>query len=202
MEVQETKAKTEQELKAQESSTPYNAVTAGKRAKILSLLGKNIQSSVVATAVGVSESYVSQLLSDENFAQEVTALRTQVLESYTERDASYDSIEDKLLVKLDSAVTYMTKPSEILAALKVVGNAPRRGIDPTQRSGAGVTNHNTVIHVELPAQLIASFKSNALGQVVEAEHTSLDGETTIQSLVTLQSHKVEKLLRAGDQSET
>ena len=167
----------------------HNTVTNGKRAKMLSLLGKGLPSSVVATAVGVTESYVAQILAEPDFAEEVTSLRINNLESHTKRDASYDAIEDQLLEKLNTQLFYIQKPSEILSALKVVNSATRRGVDPLTQAGSGI-NQSTIVNITLPSKLIAEFKSNALGQVIEAEHTALDGETTRQSLVTIPSHAV------------
>ena len=170
----------------------HNTVTAGKRAKIVSLLGQGLPNTVVATAVGVSESYISQLLSGEDFAAEVTSLRVGALEAPTRRDASYDSLEDKLITKFDQSLVFLTKPMEILSAMQKVNAMTRRGLGVQDR--AGNQSSSTVVNIEMPTQIIANFKTNSLGQVIEAEAQHVDGSVEVQSLVTIQSNNVEKLV--------
>ena len=167
-------------------------VTVGNKNRIIAMLGKGLTPSVVATAVGVSESYISQLLSDPEFSAEVAQLRMESLEAHTSRDTAYDSIEDQLLEKMKDCVTYMVKPAEILAAIKIINGAQRRGLDPTQQ--AGVTGNTTIINLNLPKQIVSSFATNAVGQVVEAEHLTPTGVTEKQALITIQSDKIKSLL--------
>src|SRR5882672_10943954 len=80
------------------------------RERVLKLLGQGVEQEVVATAVGVSPSYISQLLADPEFASAVAELRLLNLEAASDRDSKYEALEDKLLKKLDETADYMTKP--------------------------------------------------------------------------------------------
>lgn len=166
-------------------------ITVGTKQKIIEMLGKNIAPANVGMAVGVTESYISQLLADEDIAAEVSRLRTESLEAHSARDAKADSIEDKLLDKLKDSVDYMVKPGEILRAYQVVNQAKRRGVDSA--SSTPLAN-NTVINLILPKHTMARFTTNSMGQVVEAQKHNDDGSTETQSLVTIQSNKVKALL--------
>ena len=156
------------------------------------MLGKGISQVNVALAVGTTESYISQLLADEAVAAEVSALRVANLESDTKRDDKANTIEDKLLDKLEESIDLMFKPGEILRAYQIVNNAKRRGTDSNTSNPLA---NNTIINISLPAHTAARFITNSEGQVVEAEKTLDSGETVTQSLVTLQSSKVKELLQ-------
>lgn len=169
-----------------------NSLTTGNKAKILEMLGKGLTPAIVSSAVGISESYISQLLADEEFAKEVTNLRFANLQKHSDRDATYDSIEDKLLKKLEDVLPYMVRPGEILKSLQIVNGAKRRGADTAAHSIN--TQNNTIINLMLPKHVISTFATNISGQVVEAEHTNPDGSKDIQSLVTMPSGNVKGLL--------
>lgn len=98
--------------------------------RAMKLLGQGVEQEVVATALGVSPGYVSQLLSDPEFAKAVTELRLRNLESATDRDSKYDELEDELLEKLKQTADYMTKPREIAGVLASLNKATRRGVRP------------------------------------------------------------------------
>jgi len=149
--------------------------------QIKKMLGNGLSNEVVATAVGVHPSYISQLMSDKTFADDVIALRTQTLTDATSRDRSWDAIEDKLLDKFGTAVDtgMVWKPQDLLRALHVVNNAKRRG-NPVQQT---IAPNQVIVQLNLPTTIINKFKQNNLGEVVEV--TTEDGQT--QTLVTMPS---------------
>lgn len=137
--------------------------------KIKELLGLNLPNNVVASAVGCGESYISQLMSDENFAQEVSELRVANTMAHAARDKKYDSIEDELLVrleeKLESGLAF-TNPKEILAAIRII-NAAKRRAAPSELAGVGTPKQ--VVNLVLPEStaFAARFLVNGQNQVVE-----------------------------------
>ena len=147
----------------------------GVKGRICDFLGSGLSPEVVSSAVGVQASYVSQLLSDEAFAGTVTALRLEKLQDKTDRDSKYDSLEDKLLAKMDNVIQFMTKPMDIVRALTLVNSTKRRGTP----DDAGTTiNNNAIITLVLPESLMPKFTSDINNQVV-----AVGGQT----LVTMQS---------------
>jgi hypothetical protein len=137
--------------------------------KIKELLGTGLSNEVVASSIGVHPSYISQLMSDEDFYNSVIELRTKNLAAHTVRDRNLDGIEDTLIKKmsemLDSGMVY--KPHDILKFFQVLNNAKRRGVTPAE---ATVVN-NTVVNLSLPpiVQKQFSFKTNSANEVVEVE---------------------------------
>ena len=150
--------------------------------RALELLGSGLSPEVVASAVGVTPARISQLLSDENFANQVTELRYKTLSAHNQRDSHYDSIEDTLLSKLEKSIPLMCKPGELLGAIKVINGAKRRG----QSTPEHITNQQTVVQINLPQVAVEKFITNSANQVVKAG---------TQELVTIQSGTLLKEIR-------
>lgn len=163
----------------------------GNARKALDLLGSGVQPVQVAAAIGVSEGYISQLLADEQFQLAVAQKRYDSLLAASERDASYDAIEDELLQKLKTSLAFMTKTGEILAAIKVINGAKRRGASST----VGASSQSQVVQLVLPAGVRARFAQDAQGQVVEVQT-----DTGSHSLLTATSSGVKQLLAAQKQA--
>jgi hypothetical protein len=158
-----------------------NLVLSNTEQRALNLLGQGIEPSIVASAVGVSESRISQLISDPHFAARVAELRYVELEKHSARDASYDSIEDTLIEKLRNCIPYMLKPMEILASIRVINQAKRRSAGiPAQ-----VQAKSEVINLIMPVQIIQQYRVNGNNQVIQAGQ---------QELITIQSAGMKNLL--------
>lgn len=162
--------------------------------RALEMLGNGMSTKVAASAAGVSESRISQLLATEDFAEQVAARKYARLQAATARDKKYDSMEDKLLDKLEKNICFMTKTNEIINSLKLVNGAERRGI-PVQEAGIGQAVSHTV-QIVIPVTALGAigvdFNLNANNQVVQA------GE---QSLLTIQSSNLSKMLGAQNEQQ-
>ena len=161
-----------------------SSTTSSTESRALSLLGQGLGPEVVAAAVGVTTSRISQLLSDPKFAAEVAELRYENLAKHNTRDNAYDSLEDTLLERLKDLLPLMMRPMEILKAIQVINAAKRRGTSAPE----SITNQQTVVQLVMPTQIIQSFTTNINNQVVKA------GE---QDLITVQSSNMTKLLAAS-----
>lgn len=155
------------------------------RERAIALLGQGVPATQVASACGVTESAISQLLGEEEVRNEIADLRFQNLQKFNVRDSAYDSIEDKLLQKLDASIGMMFKPMEILKSIQVVNAAKRRGASAPDH----VTNQQTVVNVILPTHIAQKFTVNAQNQVTNAGGQDL---LTIQSGTLLQQVKGEQ----------
>ena len=155
--------------------------------RAVNLLGQGIDPVTVASAIGVSESRISQIISDPHIAAKIAELRYGNLAKFAERDAGYDALEDELLEKLKNCLPYMIKPMEILASIRIINGAKRRGagINPTE------TTRQTVVKLTLPLSVINQFRVDVNNQVIQA------GE---QELVTIQTGNLKGLLNHGHQS--
>lgn len=148
--------------------------------KALKLLGAGHGPEIVAQACGVSTSRISQLLSDPVFSAKVLELRYSVLQKHNDRDESYDSLEDTLIKKMKDIIPFMVKPGEVLAAIRIINGAKRRGVSQATNEGT----HTTVVNITLPAILKQQFVTNINNQVIKAGS---------QELITIQSGAMDKM---------
>lgn len=156
--------------------------------RAIQLLGSGLNSITVATAVGVSDARIAQLLGMEDFAAEVTALRFQNLQKHNVIDNEYDEIEGKLLSSLKEQLPMIMRPSDILRALQVVNNAKRRG----QAAPENIQQQNTVVNLLMPVAITQQFTTNVNNQVIVAAGQTLE---TMQSssLLAAAKQKAESL---------
>lgn len=155
--------------------------------KVKELLGTGLSNETVASAVGCDPAYISQLMSDADFAEQVIALRTASLMDASKQDKDIASIESKLTKRLHDIVDngQLYKPQDVLRAFVAVNNAKRRGVQitdtPNQRAA--------VVPLQLPAAVVQQFTINIHGEVVE---------TAGQTLVTMSSTQLLKDLSAKE----
>lgn len=164
------------------------STTSSTEDRALSLLGQGLSPVVVASAIGVSESRISQLLSQAEFASAVAELRYKSLLSHNERDRKYDDLEDALLEKMKNILPFMVRPMEILKALTTVNAAKRRGAGSSQEAAT----QTTIVQLIMPSAVLnqytaQSIQLNTHNQVIKA------GD---QSLVTIQSGRMDGLAAA------
>lgn len=161
--------------------------------RIMSLLGSGYPAPVVASSAGVTESYVSQLMSLDWFSAQVQELKFLNLKKHTELDDAYDDLEDKLLKKLDKLVPLIVRPMDVARVLQTVNAAKRRG------AGSSEVGHITqnIVNLTLPPALMQRFVKNANNQIVEVQ----DGTGQQNSLVTTSSGSLERLSREAREAE-
>lgn len=151
--------------------------------KTLELLGQGIGPEMAASALGVTVSYISQLVSDPEFTKEVAERRFKNLAKHNERDNKYDQLEDMVLDKLQDLLCLVNNPLALTKILATLNAAKRRGSSAPQH----ITNQSTVIPLVIPTQIIQHFQVNGTNQVIKAG---------TQELVTVQSGQMNKLLEA------
>lgn len=152
--------------------------------RALKLLGDGFAPEQVASAIGVSPSRISQLLSSESFSQQVAELRYKTLAAHTERDSAYDSLEDQLLQKLKGSLSMLFDPMKIAKLLQIINAAKRRG----QSSQEQISAAQTVVQLNMPTQIYQQFVTNINNQVIKAG---------AQDLITVQSGQMAALLAAS-----
>jgi len=149
--------------------------------RALTLLGQGINPEMTASAVGLSVSRISQLLSDPEFANEVAELRYKNLVKHNERDSFYDQMEDILARKFHDLIPFMMKPLEVLKGLREINALKRRGSSAPD----SITNTQEVVALVMPIQIINQYRVNSSNQVIQAGQ---------QELVTVQSSRLNDLV--------
>jgi hypothetical protein len=161
-----------------------------KKDQIKEMLGRGIPAVNIASAIGVTEGYISQLLSDQNFAMDVAAIRTADLTKNIDIDAKWDEYESRLLEKLGELINFFTKPKDVLEALRIINSAKRKsaGIPAAQGQQTGRT-----IALNLPVTIINHYKINMQGGVVEVEGRSLRAMDSKNLLSLMNKNKVDSI---------
>lgn len=156
------------------------------RDRALTLLGQGLGPEMVAAAVGVSTSAISQLISDPEFSARVAELRFQNLAEHSSRDKKYDSLEDRLIEKLENMLSFMVRPMEVLKAISVINAAKRRGVSNPEH----ITGQQQTISLSLPSHLLGIYASNSNIQVNIHNQVIKAGD---QELITIQSGRLDSL---------
>lgn len=178
-----------------DSQQSIGGIKSSVEERALILLGQGINSEAVAAACGVSASRISQLLSQEEFAEKVSLLRYENLQRHNSRDSAYDTLEDKLVEKLNKSLPMMFRPMEIIKAIQTINGAKRRGHSAPET----IVNQQTIVNLTLPSQITQKFTTNVNNQVVSV---GSDGEE--QALLTMQAgtllKQIESSVKSGKDS--
>lgn len=159
------------------SNSPNNSI----ESRALKLLGSGATPEQTAAALGVTASRISQLISDPEFSAGVAELRFQSLSRSNDIDSKYDEMESTLQKRLGDMLCWMTKPGEILAAIRIINAAKRRG----SSTPSELTSIGTVVVLNMPTHVTQQFTVNTTNQVIRA------GD---KDLVTVQSSRMKDLL--------
>jgi hypothetical protein len=152
--------------------------------RIIQLLGNGVSPAIAASAVGCSEGYISQLMSDEAVAARVSELRFSNLQAASDRDKKADTIEDALLGKLQEALPMMMRPAEIVRSLAVVNALKRRASSAPETMHI----HNQVINLQLPQHTALRVQMSASKEIVEVEGRTLVTMPSTQLLLEAKQH--------------
>ena len=137
------------------------------QATILQLLSQpNITQADVAKVLNVTESYISQVVSEPEFQAKLSAARVQNLKEETEHDNKLATTEAKALDKVSTMLDYVTKPTEAARIFQILNAAKRRGVTEAEKSLV-VNQQTTVVMLQLPDVVKQKFITNTNNEVVQ-----------------------------------
>lgn len=180
-----------QEVLAEPNSHYSPGTTTSVEERALSLLGSGIAAISVAAALGVTESRISQLLSNKIFAAQVSLLRYRALQSHNIRDGKYDTLEDRLLDKLEDVLPLLMRPESVLKAISIVNNAKRRG----QSAPNQVVNQKNIVNLVIPTIIAEKFAVNINNQVTKAgdqELLTMASGSLLKQVETAETLRIEQ----------
>jgi plasmid maintenance system antidote protein VapI len=163
-------------------STQIQTARSTTEKRAIELLGSGLSAATVATAIGVSESRISQLMAQKDFADEVATIRFQNLQKHNEMDNAYDRMEKKVATQLEEMLPLMTRPMELLKAASVINGMKRRGSSAPEQ----MVNQNQVVQLLMPTVITQKFTTNVNNQVIHAGNQTLE---TIQGSQLLAAAK-------------
>ena len=157
------------------------------------MLGNNIRPVQVALACGVTESYVSQLLSDPEVEKQVVDMRVILASKHVDHDNLLDRGEDAALKKVVEMIPMIMRSQEALAVFTRL-NAARR------RAGSGPSdapNTSVLVTLDLPEAAQVHFKITTDRQVIEVAGRSMTPMPAAQVAKLLSERKTQKLLESS-----
>ncbi len=158
--------------------------------RILDLLGSGVTQVQVAAACGIDESYISQLMEDEDFRQQVLDKRASRVIEHKETDDTIDRIEKKSLEKLEKLIQFETNIMRVLRVFQAANAAKKK----TESNVPATGTAGTVVNISVPMTAVVQFKMTPDAQVVEVGDRSM---VTMPAQVVnkkLQERKAERLL--------
>lgn len=151
---------------------------------ILRLLTDGHSREVVASTLGITESFISQCLSNEDFRSELAARKSLVLDRYKKLDDGYDRLEQDVQTRLEHSIMMVSRPLELAAILVKLNSAKRRLQDSSI-----VQNTNTVqniTNINMPVTIVHKFTKTDKGHVVAIDE---------KSIVTIQANSLDGLVQ-------
>lgn len=136
--------------------------------KLLSFLAAGVAPSIAASATGCDPSYVSQLLENEQFKEELYKRSAKELEKDIQHDSSIEAVEAKALAAIEQKLPFIRTAAEAAKIFSILNSAKKRAIAPANPVDAGGLSTVTFV---LPRAALRSIelKMNTQQQVIEVE---------------------------------
>jgi hypothetical protein len=146
----------------------------------IELLAKGIPTSQVAAAVGVDDSYISQLKADPEIQAQIASKQAATSIADSKFDETLERAEALALEKIEKNMQFATL-GQALAAFRVLNGARRR-------NDALVTADNitsVTVNLTLPASSIPQYVTNNKAEIVEVEGKTMISATpkTLDSIL-------------------
>lgn len=142
--------------------------------QIITMLAQGIPTSQIAAALGVDDSYISQLKADPVVQQQVAEQAAAVTLKDMEFDELLESAEEKALERIEKNI-HFANMGQALAAFRVLNGAKKRR-EASLNSAIGAAA--VQVNLTLPAINIVNYTTNRNNEIVEVE-----GKTMISASV-------------------
>lgn len=138
----------------------------------IQLLANGVPTSQVAAAIGVDDSYISQLKADPDVQARISQLQAAATEEDIKFDETLERAEFLALQKIERNMQFATL-GQALAAFRVLNGAKKRKdvVGPSDTSVA------VTVNLTLPANSIPQFITNSRNEIVEVEGRTMISAT-------------------------
>lgn len=141
------------------------------REKLVSLLASGVGQRSAALAVGVSDSYVSQLLEDPVFSAALALRSSEKLETAIRHDDAVESLEAKALRQVETKLPFVRNAMEAARIFQILNTAKKRAVvEGGQRPEALGAQQVSII---LPRAAQVHIQMNSSNQVTEISGRSM-----------------------------
>lgn len=175
-------------------------------AYLLDLLSRGVQQSIAAAQAGVSQSYLSQLLKDEDFLLALERKRSERFSERQEKEAKasrihgmYLELEEEVLknLKLNMGMLRTGEKVRLLQAL-ASKKAPTETSSPLEGQNSGPA---TVVNIRLPQAAATRFIMDQNRDIIGIEQVGAVGEASVQKeLLPLPTQALKRLSQERQQA--
>lgn len=130
----------------------------------IQLLAQGIPTSQVAAAVGVSDSYISQLKADEEVQRQIAERQAAHSIADSNFDDTLERAESLALEKIEKNLPFANM-GQALSAFRILNSARRRKDDLVQKD----TAISVTVNLTLPANNIPRYITNSANEIIEVE---------------------------------
>lgn len=130
----------------------------------IQLLAQGIPTSQVAAAVGVSDSYISQLKADEEVQRAISEKQAAHSIADSNFDDTLERAESLALEKIEKNLPFANM-GQALAAFRILNGARRRKDEVLQKD----TAISVTVNLTLPANNIPRYITNQANEIIEVE---------------------------------
>lgn len=143
------------------------------RPQILEMLSQGLSPVQVASTIGVSESLISQLMGNEDFAAELEGKRVEIAQEDLAYDEQLNRTEGTFLDRIEMKAP-MANLQQSLQAFAVLNKAKRRKDSAIVRTAP---QSGTIVNLQLNVNLIPSYLTNGKNEIVEVEGKTMVSAT-------------------------
>lgn len=130
----------------------------------INLLAQGIPTSQVAAAVGVSDSYISQLKADEEVQRAISERQAAHSIADSNFDDTLERAESLALEKIEKNLPFANM-GQALMAFRILNSARRRKDELIQKD----TAVSVTVNLTLPANNIPKYITNQANEIIEVE---------------------------------
>jgi hypothetical protein len=160
------------------------------RERVKALLSSGVSQVQAAQAIGVEESWVSQLMAEEEFRREVQEARAGLAIQHVEVDKRIDEIERRAWEKVGALLPLQTDAMKVLKVAQVANAARRKA----EAAVVGNAQPATVVTLNLPQVTEVQFVLSTDRQVVEVAGRPLQTLSSSAVQALLGRKKAEQLV--------
>lgn len=141
--------------------------------QIRDMLIQGVSPVQVSNALGLTESYVSQLLGNEDFSAEVQAGKVALLAEDVAYDEKIQRVEESYLDRIEEKSKFANL-QQSLQAFKILNGAKKRRDAHTASQTPGV---GVIVNIQLPDAIIPSYVTNSKNEIVEVQGQTMVSAT-------------------------
>lgn len=166
--------------------------------KILQAVVAGISQTAIAQMMNVSDGLISQVINTDEFQIRLRQKRATQMAQAAIRQEKLESLQDKLIDKVDNLIPFITKPTEATAALRAIAEVAKNNMPMTGETQEA----SNVVTIYMPTAIGVNFQLNSQNEVIDIDGRTIVGANATQIMERAAEFGIESanpLLQVSDQ---